>query len=307
MKSDDLIAEHKTLRREIDIDRLPTCYRGRFFAMGSPCETLVETDDASLAQQVASTVADEAWRIESKFSRYRDDNIIYRIHHSGGEAIEVDEELASLLNFAQQCFELSDGLFDITSGVLRRIWKFDGSDNIPTRQQSDQLLDCIGWDKVDWHPPYLTLPAGMEIDLGGIGKEYAVDRAGQLARQLTDQPVLINFGGDLYATRPPLAKDSWQIGIESVDYADHSAMITIIRGGVATSGDAKRYLESGGIRYPHVLDPRTGRSVMAAPRSITVAAETCIEAGFLSTLAMLKGTDARSFLQAQDVVFWIQE
>jgi thiamine biosynthesis lipoprotein len=267
---------------------------------------LIETGDEKLAAEVARIVADEAWRIESKFSRYRDDNIIYQIHNSCGEKVKVDNELSLLLDFAQECYELSDGLFDITSGVLRRIWKFDGSDNVPSHEQSDALLGIIGWDKVDWHPPYLTLPADMEIDLGGIGKEYAVDKAGQLAGQATDLPVLINFGGDLYATSPPLNRESWQVGIESVNEGDQTAMITISTGGVATSGDANRFLEVDGKRYSHVLDPKTGRSVRGAPKSVTVASESCIEAGFLSTLAMLQGKQAKSFLQAQGVIFWIQ-
>ena len=275
--------------------------------MGSPCETLIETTDEKLAAEVTRAVASEAWRIETKFSRYRDDNVIHQIHNAEGQKTKVDAELSLLLDFAQECYRLSDGLFDITSGVLRRIWKFDGSDNIPSQQQSDALLEIIGWNKVSWQPPYFTLPAGMEIDLGGIGKEYAVDKAGQLARQLTDIPVLVNFGGDLFATSAPLTKSAWQVGIESVNDTAHSAMITISNGGVATSGDANRFLESDGIRYSHVLDPGTGRSVQGAPKSVTVAAETCIEAGFLSTLAMLKGKHARSFLQTQDVVFWIQE
>lgn len=295
------------LERVYQLEKIDFGFRGSFTAMASPCEVLIETDNSALASDISKIVADEAWRIEQKFSRYRDDNILYKIHHANGEKTKVDDELSLLLNFSQQCYELSEGLFDITSGVLRRAWTFDGSDNVPTREQCEALLKNVGWDKVTWQSPYLTLPRGMEIDLGGIGKEYAVDKAGLLAAEATDLPVLINFGGDLFATRPPHSREAWQVGIESIGGSDKTAIITIKSGGIATSGDAKRYLERDGKRYSHVLNPTTGRSVKNAPKSVTVAAPSCIEAGFMSTLAMLQGKEAKSFLQAQDVLFWIQD
>jgi FAD:protein FMN transferase len=274
--------------------------------MASPCEVLIEVDDDLLASQITEIVAHEAWRIEDKFSRYRDDNILYQIHNAKGKSIVVDEELSQLLDFSQQCYELSEGLFDITSGVLRRIWKFDASSNLPTRKQAKALLKYIGWNKVSWQPPYITLPEGMEIDLGGIGKEYAVDKAAKMVIERTDKPVLINFGGDLFATKPPLSRESWQVGIESIGGSEQTGLIQIKSGGIATSGDARRFLENNGKRYSHVLNPRKGWPVSQAPKSITVAAPRCIDAGFLSTLAMLKGAQAKSFLEAQDVLFWVQ-
>ena len=275
--------------------------------MASPCEVLIESSDGQLADKITDIVATEAWRIEQKFSRYRHDNLLYQIHHAKGKTIEVDEELAHLLNFSQQCYQLSDGLFDITSGVLRRIWIFDGSDNIPSRKQAKVLLKLIGWDKVSWQPPYIRLPEGMQIDLGGIGKEYAVDKAAMLASKETDKPILVNFGGDIFATKAPLSREAWQVGVESIGGSDKTGLIQIKAGGIATSGNAKRYLERDGKRYSHVLNPNTGWPVSHAPKSVTVAAPSCIEAGFLSTMAMLKGKQAESFLQAQGVLFWIQD
>ena len=297
----------KELKRDFQLEKIDSGYRGSFDAMASPCEVLIETDDAQLASDITEIAANEAWRIEQKFSRYRDDNILYQIHHAEGEEVEVDDELSLLLNFAQQCYQLSDGLFDISSGVLRRIWTFDCSDNVPTHKQSKALLKDIGWRKITWQSPFITVPRGMEIDLGGLGKEYAVDRAGKLAAEATDQPVLINFGGDLFATRPPHSRDAWHVGIETIGGSNKTGLIKIKSGGVATSGDEKRYLERDGKRYSHVLNPKTGRSITNAPKSVTVASPTCIEAGFLSTLAMLHGKEARAFLKAQDVLFWIQE
>ncbi|QQD18601.1 FAD:protein FMN transferase [Spongiibacter nanhainus] len=293
------------MQRQLTFKHTDSGLAGQFDAMASPCEVLIDSTDPELAQRVAETVAQEAWRIEGTFSRYRNDNIVYRINNANGEPVEVDGETAQLLDFAQQAYQISDGAFDLTSGVLRRAWKFDGSDRLPAQSQIDSLLQVVGWEKLHWQSPTLRLQPGMEIDFGGIGKEYAVDRAAALVLELTDTPVLINFGGDLFATAPPAGQPHWLVGVESIGGLQ-SAMIQLQRGGLATSGDARRFLLKKGKRYPHVLNPRTGWPVMGAPRSVTVAASTCIEAGLLATLAMLEGQEAEAFLAAQEVLQWVQ-
>ncbi len=173
-----------------------------FHAMATPCEVMLQDADARLAGRVADAAVAEARRIEQKFSRYRADSVVGRIHASHGHALVLDEETARLIDFAEECFMMSGGLFDITSGVLRRAWRFDGSANVPAPEKVRGLLSLVGWKKVTWSSPALTLPAGMEIDLGGLAKEYAVDRTLQAVSALTDAPALVNFGGDLAVNRP---------------------------------------------------------------------------------------------------------
>lgn len=285
---------------------------GRFVAMASDCELLVDCRDEKLTRKLTQIVATEAWRIEQKFSRYRDDNVVHEIHGAQGRAVRVDEETTGLLNFAARCYQLSDGLFDITSGILRKAWVFDGSDNIPSPQQVQDLLTLVGWSKLAWQAPSLTLPEGMQIDFGGFGKEYAVDRAAKLlteylATQNNNVAFLINFGGDLFASAPPGNKESWTVGIESIGGSAQSVVVQLKHGGLATSGDARRFLERDGKRYSHVLDPRSGWPVSDAPAAVTVAAQNCTDAGFLATLSMLHGKQAHEFLEAQFVLFWIQQ
>jgi FAD:protein FMN transferase len=277
----------------------------QFGAMASPCELLLHTADRDCGVELGRIVAAEAWRIEARYSRYRPDSIISRIHGCRGTAVRLDDETAELIDFAAQCFELSEGLFDITSGVLRRAWKFDGSDCLPDVSTVRALLPLVGFDKLSWHRPFLTMPAGMELDLGGIGKEYAVDRAYDLLRSRCPVPFLVNFGGDLRASRP-LPHGPWKVGIERPD-ADRSAamMLEIEYGALATSGDSHRFVLKDGVRYGHVLHPGTGWPVQGGPRSVTVAASSCTEAGLLSTIAMLKGTRARHFLDEQEVRYWL--
>ncbi len=276
-----------------------------FSAMASPCEVLVASADEALVHDLGSLAAQEAWRIERKFSRYRDDSVIADIHRDAGRPVKLDAESAGLIEFAAQCFQISDGLFDITSGVLRRAWKFDGSDRVPAAEAIQALLPLIGFDKLRWQPPYLTVPRGMELDLGGIGKEYAVDRAHGLLHGRTSLPFLVNFGGDLRADRAA-PHGAWQIGVERPDSEREAIMVLRLeRGALTTSGDSRRFLLRDGKRYGHILDPRTGWPVVGAPRSVTVAGSSCTEAGLLSTLALLHGAEARSFLEEQGARYWV--
>jgi thiamine biosynthesis lipoprotein len=275
-----------------------------FTAMASPCEVLLATTDAALAQRLGGVAAAEAWRIEAKYSRYRDDSVLSAINRSEGKPVEVDAETLGLLLFAARCHELSGGAFDITSGVLRRAWRFDGSGSFPTPQQVESLRQRVGFGKLRIEASRITVPHGMELDFGGIGKEYAVDRALALVLQQFDGAVLVNFGGDLAANRAP-SSGPWQVGVERPG-SDREArlLLDFTQGGLATSGDTHRYVEHEGERYGHILDVRTGYPVRQAPRSVTVAAGSCVEAGLLSTLAMLQGAEAEAFLTGQGVRHW---
>lgn len=291
------------------LQRTADGWRGSFGAMASPCEILIEGADESLARSLLEIAQQEALRIEHKFSRYRDDSVIGQLHAARGTPISVDDETAQLIDFCNQCHHLSGGRFDATSGVLRTAWRFDGSDRLPDPELVDALRQRVGWHRVVWQRPWLTLPAGMELDLGGIGKEYAVDRVLALLAARTPLPLLVNFGGDLVVSGRRADGRAWQVGIEEPDAPaprpPAAGVIELSAGALATSGDARRFLLKDGIRYGHILDPRSGWPVQGAPRSVTVAAPTCTEAGMLATFAMLQGAGAEDWLDAQGMPHWV--
>lgn len=281
-------------------------YMVRFSAMASQCEVLIATSDISLAEETASIAFKEAKRIEHKFSRYRSDNIVHAINHSRGRPVAIDPETIQLLQFAHNLHEISDGLFDITSGVLRKLWKFDGSNHVPKQAQIKKVLPHIGWQKVIFTEQEIRLPKGMEIDFGGIGKEYAVDKTLALISELTPEPCLVNFGGDLSCNGDLHPDKSWLVGIESTDSGSPRKSLKIDAGALATSGDKHRVIIKDGQRYTHLLNPTTGWPIKNHPQSVTVAARTCVEAGSLSSLAMLQGENAGSYLADLGVNHWIE-
>jgi len=277
-----------------------------FHAMASPCEVLIDVYDQVLATLVGNKVAEEAWRIEDKYSRYQKTSVCGQLNLNAGQSSQIDQETFLLLQFAEQCYQISDGLFDITSGVLRKVWRFDCSGNIPSQVAINKVLPDVGWHKVSFDEQNFIMHKNMEIDFGGIGKEYAVDKALLIASELTKAPLLINFGGDLAVNGPRENNQAWHVGIEHPSLAeDKSMVVSITQGAIATSGDAERFLLKNGKRYSHILNVKTGWPVENPPKSVTVAAPKCIQAGLLSTLALLQGSSASEFLQGQEIKHWI--
>nr|WP_041365574.1 FAD:protein FMN transferase [Methylomonas methanica] len=258
--------------------------------MGTPCDLQLFAPDPATAQKVADLAIQDIQRLERKYSRYRDDSLlsdINRVADQGG-SIAVDEETAGLLHYADACHQQSDGLFDISSGLLRKAWRFDKG-QLPEQTLIASLLERVGWEKVRWSPPELTfLVPNMELDFGGIVKEYAADRVATLCRQAGCRHGLVNLGGDVKIIGPRMDGQPWRIGIAHP--RNKNALLESLalhQGAVASSGDYERCIIIDGKRYSHVLNPKTGWPV-GHLTSVTVISDHCVIAGSASTIAMLK-------------------
>ena len=275
-----------------------------FSAMASHCEVRLYADTPAAAQAAADAAIAEVRRIESKYSRYRDDSVTTAINcAAGGDAVVVDEETAGLLDFGAALHGQSDGRFDLTSGVLRRVWDFKAR-RVPSAQAIEAVLPLIGWQRVEWHERALRLPVtGMEIDFGGIGKEYAADRAGATLIERGVQHGLVNLGGDVRVIGPAANGSPWRIAIQHPrgGPGEVLARLDVAQGALATSGDYERYFIDNGRRYCHVMDPRTGWPVDAW-QSVSVVAPLAAAAGACATLAMLQSIpEGLEFLDSQGV------
>jgi thiamine biosynthesis lipoprotein len=279
-----------------------------FRAMASRCEVRLCAADEATAQRWAQAAIDEVRRIEARYSRYTDDSITTRINRAaGGAPVAVDDETAALLDFGATLWESSGGRFDLTSGVLRRAWRFDVA-RLPAQDDLDRLLALVGWSKVEWDRSAhrLRLPCeGMEIDFGGIGKEYAADRAAGVLLAQGARHGFVNLGGDVRALGPAPDGAPWRIGIQHprADAGVTMAAIDLVAEGLATSGDYERFIEVDGLRYCHILDPRTGWPSQHW-QSASVVAPVCVAAGACATVAMLMPRDeALAFLRGQGLAF----
>jgi thiamine biosynthesis lipoprotein len=266
--------------------------------MGSPCELQLFAASAAAARRVADAAVAEVERLEARYSRFRGDSFLSEINRvaAAGGGIDVDDETARLFDYADTCFRTSGGLFDVTSGILRRAWRFDRQE-LPEAGLVQSLLDRIGWQKLAWAAPRLGFPvAGMELDLGGVVKEYAVDRVASLCREAGAQSGLVNLGGDVGVIGPRPDGAPWRIGIRHPRRP--GALIETVElhaGALATSGDYERCIEIHGVRYGHILSPRTGWPVRHMA-SASVVADLCVVAGGAATIAVLEEAGGPAWL-----------
>ena len=283
---------------------MPAPFIFEFKAMASHCEVRLHAPDGVTAQAWADAAIAEVRRIEAKYSRYRDDSVTTAINRAAGQSpLAVDAETAGLIDFGAALHAQSEGRFDLTSGVLRRAWDFK-SQRLPSQQQLDELLPLIGWSQVAWDGATVQLPrAGMEIDFGGIGKEYAADRAGAVLLERGAVHGLVNLGGDVRVIGAAPDGSPWRIAVQNprAEPGETLARLDVAMGALATSGDYERYMIVDGRRYCHVMDPRTGWPV-SAWQSVSVVAPLAVAAGACATIAMLQAVEpALAFLQSQGV------
>ena len=241
------------------------------------------------AQEQVQTAIAEVLRIEAKYSRYQAQSTVSLINGAAGRhPVELDAETQSLIDFADRMHTQSEGLFDITSGVYRQIWNFQKA-QCPTPAQIDAIRPLVGWSQVQRDGALLFLPRpGMQIDLGGLGKEYAADRAAGVLRQLGVQHALVNLGGDIASVGSKPDGQAWIAGIRHPrDEQAIMASLQLSGQALATSGDYERYFELAGQRYCHIIDPHSGWPVQHF-RSVSVVAPSCLLAGAIGTTIMLR-------------------
>jgi len=276
------------------------CFHFDFKAMGSPCTIQLYAGGYRKAKRGAQVAIDDVQRLEGIYSRYRDDSFLSEINRAaaaGGE-ISVDEETARLLDYAATCYQQSDGLFDITSGVLRQAWNFK-TGSIPTDKIVQQIMERVGWHKLKWQRPILSFSIpGMEIDFGGVVKEYAVDRAAVLCWEAGVRHGVVNLGGDIKIIGPHADGSPWNVGIRNPGHKDGEALQTLqlYTGALASSGDYERCITLNGRRYGHVLNPKTGWPVKRLA-AVSVVGDFCVVAGSASTIAMLKEDQGPTWLE----------
>jgi len=273
----------------------------RFQAMGTCCELQLYADSSRQARQVREQVTADVSRLEKKYSRYLERSFLSEMNRCAGTggSITVDEETAALLNYADTCFRESGGLFDISSGVLEKLWRPDQHQRgLPNPMTIAGMLETVGWQKVRWSNPELGFSVpGMALDLGGIVKEYAADRACTICREQGIRHGLINLGGDIAIVGPHADGTPWQIAIRHPMQKDAAlTTLALSSGALASSGDYERCVIIDGRRYGHIINPLTGwptRELVA----VSVHADFCLVAGSAATIAMLKETAGKRWLR----------
>ena len=269
--------------------------RVNFRAMGSACQMIFRAP--SRKQGMAFRDAAVAWvtNFEQRYSRYLEPSLISEINRAAGiEWVAIDGELESIFALCDHYHWSTAGVFDPSSLPLLRAWNYQvETPTVPADETIARALALVGWQKVQRRAGAVFLPtAGMAIDLGGIGKEYAVDRVLEQSAPFGIIDIMVDFGRDVRGKGQAPSGGTWRVGLEHPTqpgqvwggvYAANSA--------VATSGDYLRGFTFEGQYYSHIIDPRTGRPIANGSQAATIVAPSCTEAGVLATTTLILGCD----------------
>lgn len=266
-----------------------------FHAMATHCRVSFP-GNAAVAKAFPAAALQWVADFESRYSRFLPDSLISRINQNAGiNWVEIDPETARIFALCDEGHFLTRGVFDPTSLPLIQLWNWKANPPvIPSDAEISAALKLVGWRKVQRSPGRIFLPErGMSLDLGGIGKEYAVDRVAHLAVQHGIGSAMIDFGQDVFALGTPHdGRPAWHVGLEDPKQPGKCwAGVVIKNQAVATSGDYFRRFEINGKRYGHILDVRTGQPVANGARGVSVIAPTCTLAGLFSTAAFVLGAE----------------
>lgn len=267
--------------------------RLRFSAMGTHCAVQFHGVAAPVAKDFQRRVIDWVSAFEARYSRFIPNSLIGRINAAAGEGwVETDPETDRLFGFCQDLYFFTRGAFDPTALPLIQLWNWKTPPaTLPAPATVQAARELVGWNKVQRRPGGIFLPRrGMSLDLGGIGKEYAVDCVMNLAGELGVANVLVDFGQDVRVRGTPPDKAFWWIGLEDANAPGNCwTGVAVTDHAVATSGDYLRCFNVDGRRYGHIIDPRTGYPADTGCRAVSVVAPSCTIAGLLTTTALILG------------------
>ena len=264
-----------------------------FTAMSTTCRVHFQTADTKLAHEFQTEVLNWVSWFEARYSRFLPDSLISRINDAAGQNwLEIDPETEALFNLCQDLLFFTRGVFDPTALPLIRLWNWKAPNPVmPTPAEIQAALELVGWAKVQRRPGGIFLPrAGMMLDLGGIGKEYAVDRVLTMGLQRGITNILVDFGQDVRVHGESPQKGPWIIGLQDPKRPGQCWTAVVVNNhAVATSGDYLRHFVHEGRRYGHIIDPRNGYPANNGVLSVSVVSPHCTFAGIVSTAAVVLG------------------
>lgn len=262
--------------------------------MGVQARLVLWCSNPQQARQGAAAAFERLARVDAALSDWLVDGELARLEaRAGSGSVPVSADLFDCLARALEIARATGGAFDPTLGRLTRLWRAARASGVaPTPDALAEARAHVGWRGLELDPDArgVRLPAGVQLDLGGIGKGYGADRALETLHARGIERALVGMSGDHVAGAPPPGRRGWTLGAE----AHPAGRVVLAHAGVATSGDSEQFFELDGVRHSHVLDPRTGQGVVARPWVTVVARDGATADALASALSVLgpEGVDA---------------
>jgi thiamine biosynthesis lipoprotein len=296
---------------ELDGPTMGTRYAIKFAPL--PTGVTTETFHEDIREDIRATLE----RINKRMSTYDPDSELSGFNgHEGLDWFEMSSETISVISTAVRISELTDGAFDITVGPLVDLWGFGGkssaTSSVPSKDQILSVRNRIGFRHLEIReaPPALRRTRiGLEVDLSGIAKGYAVDQIAEVLEAAGIDNYMVEVGGEIRARGLKPTGEGWRLGIEAPlrSHREVHRIIELADEAMATSGDYRNYFQSEGNVYSHLLDPRTGYPIKHRLASASVIADKCIYADALATALMVLGPEEgyRVALEHKLAVLWM--
>lgn len=273
----------------------PEPVQGTFFAMDTVMDFTIY-GESGLIDQSESLIAS----LESLVSVTDADSELYAINQTGSGMLT--EEASSLMEQALEICRRTDGALDLSIYPIVRAWGFTtGSYQVPDEAEIQALLPLVDYRKIQYDAATgtVTLPEGMEIDLGSVAKGYAGQLAAQMLREHGVQSALLNLGGNVQTVGTKPDGSPWQIGIKDPQGEDAMMVLSVEDQAVVTSGGYERYFEQDGQTYWHIMDPSTGHPADSGLISVTIVGDEGVVCDGLSTALFVMGLEKAADLWAQ--------
>ena len=270
------------------------------YQMGTILDITVWHSDPKAASAIIRRCVREVHRLDKILSDYDRESSLSLFNRQGGKGkVRIDTDLHRLLTMANDFSLRTSGYFDVTVGPLVALWREAGEKGTPPELRAlSQTLELVGFQKLKLHRTGEAelLNAGMKIDLGGIGKGFAVDRVVKILHEVGVERALVNFGGSsFYALGSPPHEASWTIGVKGIS-EQLVGVVHLKDRGLSTSGSMGRYWEIGGVRYGHLINPKSGLPA-TRPRSATAVAKTATDAEALTKPLVLLGRQGMAMIK----------
>lgn len=258
-----------------------------FFAMDTYMTFTAYGQEADTALQAAE---EEIHKLEGEWSVTDENSQIYKINHSQGAPVTLSEDTAKILDFALEMARQTDGALDPTIYPIMTAWGFTTDQNrIPSSEEIESLLENVGYEQAALNGNQIQLPAGMELDLGAVGKGYAGDLAAEILKDRGITSALLDIGGNIQAIGSRPDGSNWRLGIRNPFGEGQVGVLSVSDRAVVTSGNYERYFAGDdGQTYGHIIDPSTGYPADTGLASVTIIAEEGKVGDALSTAMFVK-------------------
>lgn len=264
-------------------------FRAEFLAMDTVMRLTLYGE---AGKQAAALAQERVEALEGLLSVTDEGSDLYAANHSGGQTVTLHEETAALLERALALCDETGGALDVSIYPVVRAWGFTtGAYRVPGEAELEALLEKVDYTRIALDGGALTLPEGMELDLGAVAKGWTGDALMALLAEAGVSSAIVELGGNVQALGARPDGSPWQVAVQAPDGSGYAGALEIVDRAVITSGGYQRYFEQDGETYWHIIDPATGRPARSGLTSVTVVAEEGVAGDALSTALFVLGRE----------------